>query len=84
MNEIIIVTINNEQFLMTAEQPLTRNLKNELEAICECLDEDYADEVSELTTLELSKWFERKVHEELSVTVKPVGIGLELTLNNQG
>ncbi|MFA9396580.1 MAG: hypothetical protein ACERJ1_18000 [Halodesulfovibrio sp.] len=83
MSEIIIVTVNNEQFLMATEKPLTRSLKNELEAICECIDEDYEDEVDGLSTLELCEWFEKKVQEELAIILKPVGIGLELNLTNK-
>lgn len=82
MNEVIVVSVNSETFLMATEQPLTRSLKNELEAICACIDEDYEDEVDGLSTLELCEWFERKVLEELALVLKPVGIGLELTLTN--
>ncbi len=83
MNEIIIVTVNNEKFLMAADKPLNRSLKNELESICESIDEDYADEICDLDTLQLCEWFENKVREELGITLKPVGIGLELNLDNQ-
>ncbi|SIO36517.1 hypothetical protein [Halodesulfovibrio marinisediminis] len=82
MNEVIVVTVNNETFLMAADKELTKDVKIELESICESLDEDYADEVSELDTFQLCEWFENKVREELSITLKPVGIGLELNLNN--
>lgn len=82
MNEVIVVTINNETFLMSVDKVLTRNIKIELESICESINEDYADEVSDLDTFQLYEWFENKAQEELSITLKPVGIGLELHLNN--
>lgn len=82
MNEVIVVRVNSETFLMSSDRELDRSLKNELEAICESLDEDYAAEVNELDTLQLCEWFEDKVQEELGITLKPIGIGLELNLNN--
>lgn len=82
MNQVIVVKVNNETFLMSANRELDRVSKNELEAICESLDEDYADEVSGLDTLQLCEWFENKVQSELSIKLKPVGISLELNLNN--
>lgn len=67
---------------MSPDTTLDRSMKNELEAICESIEDDYADEVNELDTLQLCEWFESKVQEELGITLKPVGIGLELNLTN--
>lgn len=82
MDEVIVVKVNNETFLMTADKVLDRKMKVELESICESIEEDYADEVCELDAFQLCEWFEKKVIEELGITLKPVGIGLELSLNN--
>ncbi|MFA9395570.1 MAG: hypothetical protein ACERJ1_12785 [Halodesulfovibrio sp.] len=82
MDEVIIVSINNETFLMVADKILNRDIKIELESICESVDEDYAEEVNELDTFQLCKWFENKVQKELAITLKPVGIGLELSFSN--
>lgn len=82
MNEVIVVNVNSETFLMSSDKTLDRSMKNELEAICESIDDDYADEVNELDTLQLCEWFESKVQEELGINLKPVGIGLELNLTN--
>lgn len=82
MTEVIVVRVNNETFLMSSDKTLDRSMKIELEAICESLDEDYADEVNELDTLQLCEWFEKKVFEELGVKLKPVGVALELDLGN--
>ena len=67
---------------MSSDKALDRGMKNELEAICESVDDDYADEVNELDTLQLCEWFESKAQEELGITLKPVGVSLELSLNN--
>lgn len=82
MNEVIVVTVNNETFLMASDKALDRKLKIELESISESLDDDYADEVCDLDTLQLCEWFENKVQEEVGVTLKPVAIGLGLNLSN--
>lgn len=82
MEEVIVLKVNGEIFLKLSDKKLDRRMKIELESICECVSDDYAEETNELDTYQLCSWLEDKIASELDIKLSPVGISTELTVSN--
>lgn len=82
-SSLIILNINGEQFILESDTELTRDKKNYIEAICETMyDEsnEWYEDIYDMSPYDIAELFEKKVKEEVGITVTFKAIDLEVSI----
>ncbi|HEO0007944.1 TPA: helix-turn-helix transcriptional regulator [Streptococcus agalactiae] len=83
IQKTIILNINGEQFILESDTELTMDKKNYIEAICETMyDEsnEWYENIYDMSPYDIAELFEKKVKEEVGITVTFKAIDLEVSI----
>ena len=82
-SSLIILNINEEQFILESDTELTMDKKNYIEAICETMyDEsnEWYEDIYDMSPYDIAELFEKTVKEEVGITVTFKAIDLEVSI----